>query len=922
MRRILARLTALLLFPALFAGTARADVVLVNNYFNNSVERFDPTTGANLGTFISNNPALNGGLSEPAGIVYNPTDQLIYVSSQGTNQILRYNLNGSFHDVFANLSSVNAQYGPAGLRFNPVNGDLYVARNLNFFFNSGSAGQGTVDRLSKINGAFVGSVMTGMTGPTSVMFNSNGDLFGASFQSTTAQSPDGLGYINKVPNGGSQSFFVAPETTTLLTPAGMAFVPNTSKLAVVDLSGGAIRQFSSTGSQLPDLIAANGALNGQFPSDVVFGANNPNILWVANLGSNDPPNPPNGSVMLFNLAGPTPQTPIMTTSGFFAAEFAPAPVALVFTWTGTVSGSWNNASNWSPAGVPVSSAENQFVFGSTSNAAMTNDIPGTMVLNSMTFNAGSPVYSLTGNGLNFQTSSNGTQPQIVQNSFNSVALNVPVTLTNNLTVSGSGNLTLGGAVGGAGSLTMAGSGTLTLSGANAYGGGTVVQNGTVSVNADAALGTGNVTGASLGTLAFTGTTTTTKSFAMGGGTITVAAGKTVTFDGGQVSNVFLDGAGTLATSATNGARFVGVTTTASVAVTLNSAADVFRNVTNSGALTVAPGINTAGTSTNVTFNSFTNQGLGSVTVGANSQVNAASFQSFGTLTLNPGSGANPTQLTNLGASPLGFNGGSRTFISIPAHAGSFDAGIDLHGQNVIVAGGLFVNNGYVVDSVGAGTKTVIADFGSLVKGAGFYQNSVQTVNGGKFQSGNSPGQASFGSFTFGPGGVSNYVFDINNALGTAGPRPDANGQVSGWGLVKAVQQSTNTGTTTGNFAWTATAADKLNVSLDTLINPTTSGTEPTGVMANFDPSKPYSWLAASWAGSYSGPTDPAALNAATAFDSSGFQNPVAGGFGWSFGPDGHSLSLTYTPGAVPEPGTLLLVGGAAAALLVRRKKKN
>jgi len=37
-----------------------------------------------------------------------------------------------------------------------------------------------------------------------------------------------------------------------------------------------------------------------------------------------------------------------------------------------------------------------------------------------------------------------------------------VTLTNNLTVSGSGNLTLNGAVGGAGGLTMSGLGTLIL----------------------------------------------------------------------------------------------------------------------------------------------------------------------------------------------------------------------------------------------------------------------------------------------------------------------------------------------------------------------------------------------------------------------------------------------------------------------------
>jgi hypothetical protein len=281
----------------------------------------------------------------------------------------------------------------------------------------------------------------------------------------------------------------------------------------------------------------------------------------------------------------------------------------------------------------------------------------------------------------------------------------------------------------------------------------------------------------------------------------------------------------------------------------------------------------------VTFNGVTNEGSGSITVTAGSQVNAVDFQTYGTVTLSPGSTAAPSQLTNTGSSPLYFNGGSRSFISIPSHANpnQFDAGIDLHGQNAVVAGGLLVNNGFVEDTMGS--HQVVADFGSLVKGAGFYQNTVQTVYGGKFQSGNSPGRASFGSFTFGPGGVTNYVFAIDDATGTAGPSPDVNGQVSGWGLVKAIQRPAGSVTTPGDFAWMATPAHPLTVALDTLLSPTTVGNDVAGPMADFDPLRPYSWLAASWAGKYSGPTDPEALNASTAFDTTGFANPIAGTFG-------------------------------------------
>jgi hypothetical protein len=76
-----------------------------------------------------------------------------------------------------------------------------------------------------------------------------------------------------------------------------------------------------------------------------------------------------------------------------------------------------------------------------------------------------------------------------------------------------------------------------------------------------------------------------------------------------------------------------------------------------------------------------------------------------------------------------------------------------------------------------------------------------------------------------------------------------------------------------------------------------------------------------FAGAYGGPTDAAALDAATSFDTSGFLNPVAGSFGWSLDPAGQTLSLTYTPSAVPEPGTLTLVAFAGLGLAWRRRRR-
>jgi autotransporter-associated beta strand protein len=612
------------------------------------------------------------------------------------------------------------------------------------------------------------------------------------------------------------------------------------------------------------------------------------------------------------------------------------------TWTGATSGSWNVTGNWNPVAVPTSGANTQITFGATPNPVMTNDISGGLTLNALTFNSGSPVYSLSGNGLTFQTSISGAAPTITQNSANAVTLNTAVTLTNGLTVSGAGALTLNGAVGGTGSVTMSGTGTLTLGNvANNYAGGTTIQNGTVQVAADAALGTGPVTGAATGTLAYSNTTTTGRSINMNGGTVTVAAGKTVTLNGNAVVSTYLAGSGTFATSA-GGAQFVNDNTMPAVSITSNSSADQFFHVNNSGRLTVAAGVNSAGTSTTVNFNGFINQGSGSLTVGANSQANFADFQTYGTLTLNPAAltqtFSQTTLLSNAGASQAYFNGGSRTFLGTPATAvfpnnwpnvsqrglPTFVAGLDLHGQNAVVAGGLFVNNGYVEDSTNnfQGTATIFADFGSLVKGAGYFQSTVQTVNGGKFQAGNSPGKATFGSFVLGPGGVNNYVFAIDDASGTAGPSPDATGHVSGWGLVKAISMAN--GQAPGEFTWTATPADKLTVAIDTLVNPTIVGTDVAGPMDHFDPTRAYIWPAVEWTGAYAGPTDATTLTSATTFDTTGVLNPVAGTFGWDLDVSGHTLALTYTPTVVPEPGALAmttlagLTFGCAAFRRVRR----
>ena len=178
-----------------------------------------------------------------------------------------------------------------------------------------------------------------------------------------------------------------------------------------------------------------------------------------------------------------------------------------------------------------------------------------------------------------------------------------------------------------------------------------------------------------------------------------------------------------------------------------------RNFTNGGPLSLAANLPAP-----VLFSQFTNQGSGAITIGAGEHGHAADFQSYGTLTLNPAAvGSNQqTLLTNNGTSPIFFNGGSRTFIGTPQTATSggqptFVAGMDLEGKNLVIAGGLFVNNGFVSDFGSGAPGSIIVDFGALYKGAGFTGVNIVTQNGGRVQAGNSPGVAYNAVLTIGPG---------------------------------------------------------------------------------------------------------------------------------------------------------------------------
>jgi autotransporter-associated beta strand protein len=455
---------------------------------------------------------------------------------------------------------------------------------------------------------------------------------------------------------------------------------------------------------------------------------------------------------------------------------------------------------------------------------------------------------------------------------------------------------------GVGTLDKTGLGTLALTGINTYRGGTIVDQGTLLVSSDSALGAAGspVTVNIAGRLVYNGTTVTTRPFTLNGGILSVNPGQNLVLSNTMVVGGHLAGAGTMTLNGTN----------------------TLLNTSIEGNVATA-----AGTTNVATLQSTVVQGSGTLTVGPSSHVNVADFQSYGLVNVAPapaGSGQ-LTLLKNTGFTPMYFNAGSRTFIATPANdGGPFVAAVDLNGKNAIVAGGLFVNNGFVGDSSGQG-GSVIADYGALVKGGGTYQSAVITQNGGKFQVGNSPGISRAESLILGPGGTSSFNWQINNATGQAGPTADANNQVSGWSLLsveKLIDPFTGQ-LSSGDLTWSATsvAGTQFNMSLQTLINPITVGQDTQGAMANFNPTQDYAWKFVSWQGNYTGPTTDAALTSTVLFDASTFVNPTdpAGKFSLHFDGTNKEIDVIYS---VPEPGSMAFVGlgGLAAGWAARRRR--
>ena len=190
----------------------------------------------------------------------------------------------------------------------------------------------------------------------------------------------------------------------------------------------------------------------------------------------------NSAVGLFTLSGTTPILKLSNVNALStnATLLGASAAANAGTVDLAVAGSYSLAAY----------TGNNMKFTASSGSASTLTFTGNSVISSST--AGSGGRTITNNDSNLNLVFSGD-------------LEIGSTVTNTVTIAGSGNTTVEGSVfntgAGVRSLEKSGSGTLTLSGANSYNGATIVNAGKLVINGNSSTSTGNVsvaTGATLG----------------------------------------------------------------------------------------------------------------------------------------------------------------------------------------------------------------------------------------------------------------------------------------------------------------------------------------------------------------------------------------------------------------------------------------
>jgi DNA-binding beta-propeller fold protein YncE len=182
---LVALLVAALLAPL---AASRADILYMSDFGAGKIEKYDLSTGADLGAFAT-------GLNAATGLAFDSAGNL-YAANSGSSTIEKFTP-GGVGSVFA---TTGLSY-PFGLAFDSA-GNLYA----------GNMGNGTIEKIAPDGTASLFASTTGSNRPQGLAFDSAGNLYVALYPNFTVEqfTPGGIGSI--LPNTGPiQPNFLAIE---------------------------------------------------------------------------------------------------------------------------------------------------------------------------------------------------------------------------------------------------------------------------------------------------------------------------------------------------------------------------------------------------------------------------------------------------------------------------------------------------------------------------------------------------------------------------------------------------------------------------------------------------------------------------------------------------------------------------------------